>query len=55
FREALARHLLNIREELGDEVYESRNFQAAGELLDRLITNKDHLPAFLTLEAYGQL
>ncbi|MBM2830469.1 MAG: aceB [Gammaproteobacteria bacterium] len=54
FREALARHLLSIREELGDEVYESRNFQAAGELLDRLITNKS-LPAFLTLEAYGQL
>ncbi len=54
FREALARHLLNIREELGDEVYESRHFQAAGELLDRLITNRK-LPAFLTLEAYGQL
>ena len=54
FREALARQLLNIREELGDHVYESRHFQAAGELLDRLITNK-HLPAFLTLEAYGQL
>ena len=54
FREALARHLLNIRDELGDEVYESRHFQAAGELLDRLITNKN-LPGFLTLEAYGQL
>ena len=54
FREALARQLLNIREELGDHIYESRHFQAAGELLDRLITNK-HLPAFLTLEAYGQL
>jgi malate synthase len=54
FREALARQLLNIREELGDQVYESRHFQAAGELLDRLITGK-HLPAFLTLEAYGQL
>jgi malate synthase A len=54
FREALARQLLDIREELGDQVYESRHFQAAGELLDRLITNKK-LPAFLTLEAYGQL
>jgi malate synthase len=54
FREALARHLLNIRDELGDQVYESRHFQAAGELLDRMITGKD-LPAFLTLEAYGQL
>jgi malate synthase len=54
FREALARHLLNIRDELGDEVYESRHFQAAGELLDRLITGKD-LPSFLTLEAYGHL
>ena len=54
FREALARHLLNIRDELGDEVYESRHYQAAGELLDRLITKKD-LPSFLTLEAYGHL
>ena len=54
FREALARQLLNLREELGDQVYESRHFQAAGELLDRLIITK-HLPAFLTLEAYGQL
>jgi malate synthase len=54
FREALARHLLNIRDELGDEIYESRHYQAAGELLDRLITKKD-LPSFLTLEAYGHL
>ena len=54
FREALARHLMNIRDELGDHVYESRHFQAAGELLDRMITRKD-LPSFLTLEAYGQL
>lgn len=54
FREALARDLLSIREELGDEVYELRHFQKAGELLDKLIINKE-LPGFLTLEAYGQL
>jgi malate synthase len=54
FRELLTEELNNIRRELGDAAYNVRRFEAAGRLLDKLVTSKD-LPAFLTLEAYGLL
>ena len=54
FRDLLAEELKNVRTQLGDEAFATRRFEAAGRLLDKLVTSKD-LPAFLTLEAYGLL
>ncbi|MCG3143800.1 MAG: Malate synthase A [Gammaproteobacteria bacterium] len=54
FRELLAEDLQIIRRQLGDVLYQSRNYKEAAELLDKMVTGK-RLPNFLTLEAYGLL
>lgn len=54
FRRILAHELELIRLEFGDSYFEAHHFQAAAQILDRMITG-EQLPEFLTLEAYEQL
>ncbi|MDZ7736853.1 MAG: malate synthase A [Gammaproteobacteria bacterium] len=54
FRRVLAHELESVKILYGDQHYYRRNYTAAADLLDRMITGPQ-LPEFLTLEAYEQL
>lgn len=54
FRRVLAHELESVKIIYGDQHYYRRNYTAAADLLDRMITGSQ-LPEFLTLEAYEQL
>lgn len=54
FRRVLAHELESIKLFYGDRHTAERNYVAAAELLDRMITGQK-LPEFLTLEAYEEL
>jgi len=54
FRRVLAHELELVKLLHGEQHFAERNYTAAAELLDRMITGAE-LPEFLTLEAYDQL
>ncbi|MCI0401720.1 MAG: malate synthase A [Gammaproteobacteria bacterium] len=54
FRDVLQHELRSIRLRFGDEHYESRHYELAAQLLDKMITGTE-LPEFLTVEAYDHL
>jgi malate synthase len=54
FREMTREELDKIRQEVGQERYQSGQFEAAAKLLDDITTNADFVE-FLTLAAYEQL
>lgn len=54
FRRVLAHELESVKLLYGDQHFARRNYAAAADLLDRMITGPE-LPEFLTLEAYDHL
>lgn len=54
FRQFLSEEMENIRQEIGNQRFESGQFKRAGEIMDELTTSSE-LTDFLTIPAYLQL
>ena len=54
FRQILAEEVQKIRTDVGDETFQSGNYELAAKQFDEIITNPE-LEEFLTLRAYEQL